>query len=457
MPTLWQSLRGRSSGADEKRYSFNDWANDRLIFQGSSYPLMGASTYGAKAEQVENSFTGYVHGAYKNNGVVFSVVLARMLLFSESRFQWQRISNGRPTDLFGSAELAILEKPWPNGTTGELLARMEQDVSLAGNFFAVREPTRIRRLRPDWVEIVLSAPPDQAVQSDVVAYRYVPGGAASKEVGELFLPEQVCHWSPIPDPIAQYRGMSWITPVVREMLADGAASEHKLNFFKNAAVPGLAVSMKEPSTGPMTPGQFNEFVDAFDRQHQGIRNAYKTLYTGNGADVTVVGADLRQMDFKATQGAGETRICAAGGVPPIIVGLSEGLQASTYSNYGMARRKFGDHWARPQWRSACAALASLVTEPKPRAGQASTPVRLWYDDRDIAFLREDEGDRAAILKEHMLTIESAVRAGFEPDSAKAAVVAGDLLSMTHTGLYSVQLQPPGTVTAPVQPPATKGQ
>jgi hypothetical protein len=132
-------------------------------------------------------------------------------------------------------------------------------------------------------------------------------------------------------------------------------------------------------------------------------------------------------------------VCAAGGVPPIIVGLSEGLKAGTYSNYGMARRKFGDHWARPQWRSACAALSSLVKLP---GGSTSGAVRLWYDDRDIAFLREDEGDRAGILKEHMLTIESAVRAGFEPESAKAAVVAGDLSGMTHTGLYSVQLQPP---------------
>jgi phage portal protein BeeE len=442
VPNLWQTLRGRASSSDEKRYTFSEWMNDQVMFQGGSYPLVGASTYGAKAEVVENSFAGYARGAYQRNGVVFATILSRMLLFTEARFQWQTLKNGRPTDLFGTPELAILETPWPNGTTGELLARMEQDVSLAGNFFAVREPGRIRRLRPDWVQIILSAPPEQAVQSDVVAYRYVPGGVAAGE-GELFLPEQVCHWSPIPDPIAQYRGMSWITPVLRELQADGAATEHKAKFFDNAATPNLAVSMKEP----MTATQFREFVDAMDDAHRGVGNAYKTLYTGNGADVSVVGADMRQLDFKATQGAGETRICAAGGVPPIIVGLSEGLQASTYSNYGMARRKFGDHWARPQWRSACAALSSLV---KPPGNSASGAVRLWYDDRDIAFLREDEGDRAAILKEHMLTIESAVRAGFEPESAKAAVVSGDLSGMTHTGLYSVQLQPPGT-TAPATP------
>jgi hypothetical protein len=300
VPNLWQTLRGRASSSDEKRYTFSEWMNEQLMFQGGSYPLVGASTYGTKAEVAENSFAGYTQAAYKHNGIVFAIVLSRMLLFTEARFQWQRLSNGRPTDLFGSQDLAVLETPWPNGTTGELLARMEQDVSLAGNFFAVREADRIRRLRPDWVQIVLSAPPEVSARSDVVGYRYVPGGVASGE-GEIFLPEQVCHWSPIPDPIAQYRGMSWITPVMREIQADGAATEHKAHFFDNAATPNLAVSMKDP----MTPAQFREFVDAMDDAHRGAHNAYKTLYTGGGADVSVIGADMRQLDFKVTQGAGE--------------------------------------------------------------------------------------------------------------------------------------------------------
>ena len=46
-------------------------------------------------------------------------------------------------------------------------------------------------------------------------------------------------------------------------------------------------------------------------QFRQISNAYETLYLGGGADVKVVGNDFRQMDLKATQGAGETRIAAA--------------------------------------------------------------------------------------------------------------------------------------------------
>ena len=438
MTNLWQALRGRSS-AGEKRYSFSDWANDRLIFQGVSYPLVGATGSSLKSEWPENSFTGFSQQIYKGNGIAFAVILARIMLFAEARFQWQRIANGRPGELFGTPDLAVLETPWPNGTTGELLARMEQDVSLSGNFYAVNEGDRLRRLRPDWVEIVLTAAPAEATRADVAGYHYRPGGAGDPEV---FLPEQMCHWSPVPDPLALYRGMSWLTPVMRELQSDGAATSHKLAFFDNAATPNLAVSMKEP----MTVEQFNAFVDAMEGAHKGYGNAYKTLYTGNGADVTVVGADMRQLDFKATQGAGETRICAAGGVPPIIVGLSEGLKSATYSNYGMARRKFGDHWARPQWRSACAALASIL--PAPAASRTGGTVRLWYDDRDISFLREDERDRADIQGVESRTIRTLLDAGYTAASVVQAVQENDWSLLEHTGLFSVQLQPPGTGQPP---------
>lgn len=437
MANLWQVLTGRraSDQSAVSRYSFSDYANEKLeyfSFGGMQYPLLGFTQMGQKVEEIENNFAGYCQGAYKSNGVIFAVSLARHTLFSEVRFAWQDISGARPGELTSTPELDILRYPWPNGTTGDMLGRAEQDVTNAGNFFLAREGGRLRRLRPDWVSIILTAPPDEAVESDVAGFLYRAGGIASKGETRIYLPEECAHWAPIADPEAMFRGMSWLTPVVREIRADSGATLHKLKFFENAATPNLSVAFKET----VTEDQFKAFVDAMNASHQGVRNAYKTLYVGGGADVNVIGSDLKQLDFKATQGAGETRIAAAGRVPPIIVGLSEGLSAATYSNYSSARRAFGDGWARNQWRSIAAALESIVIPPRGS--------RLWYDDRDIPFLREDQRDAAAILKEQMLAVEAGVRAGFEPDTIVDAVASGDLTKMRHTGLYSVQLQPPGT-------------
>lgn len=428
MAKLWSLLR--SGSTEVSRYDVSQYIEQL----NSPYVIVQPSNYGDPRREVPaNSFDQFVRGAYQANGVIFAVILARLLLFSEARFQWRRVRYGRTGELFGTQELSILEKPWPNGTTGELLTRMEQDVSLAGNFYCVREGAdRLRRLRPDWVEIVLTAPPDEAVQTDVAGYAYYPGGRYSgKADAEYYLPDEMCHWSPIPDPLAQYRGMSWVSPVIREIEADQAATAHKGKFFTNGARPGLVVSMKESVTAK----QFTDFMATMNAAHQGVDNAYKTLYVGGGADVTVAGADLKQLDFRATQGAGETRICAAGGVPPIIVGLSEGLASATYSNYGMARRKFGDHWARPQWRSACAALGNILDVP--------SSAELWFDTDDIAFLREDQKDAASIQQTKASTIRQLLDAGFDPDSVVASVDADDRRLLKHTGLYSVQLQEPG--------------
>lgn len=392
-----------------------------------------------RVEDIENSFTSYIQHAYKASGVVFACMAARQMIFSEARFQWQAMNGGKPGDLFGNPELAILEHPWPNCTTGELLARMIQDVDLAGNFYAVREDGRLRRLRPDWVSIILTAPPADAVQSDVAGYRYSPGGVQQgmerQADDEVFLPGEIVHWSPIPDPEAQYRGMSWLTPVLREIQSDKSATLHKYKFFENGATPQLVVAPKTP----MTVDQFREFIAAADAEHRGVHNAYKTMYVGGGADVTVAGADLRQLDFKATQGAGETRIAAAARMHPVIVGLSEGMQGSSLNagNFSAARRIVADGTMRPLWRSACAALETVLELP------TGGPSRLWFDDRDIAFLREDQKDAAEIQFRKAQTIRTLVDAGFEPKSVVAAVEADDRTLLTHSGLYSVQLQPPG--------------
>lgn len=430
-------MRRQSSGQVE-RYTFEGLLGSLGGF-GMDRPI---TTWGdSKTEAAPNSFVGYSQAAYKANGIVHAVIAARMRLFCEARFQFQALTNGKPGRLFGTPALGLLETPWMNATTRTLLAHIEQDSSLAGNSYTARRTiggrTELRRLRPDWVQIIVGSPNDDPDDIDAypVGYWYHPKGiGSSKPV--LLMPENVAHFAPTPDPEARFRGMSWLTPIIEEIRSDTAATRHKGKFFDNAATPNLSVAIKTP----MTVDEFREAVDAMNESHQGVENAYKTLWTLGGADVQVIGADLKQLDFKATQGAGETRIAAAGGVPPIIVGLSEGLASATYSNYGQARRAFADLWARPQWGDVAGCLQSILTPP------ASS--RLWYDDSGISFLQEDQKDAAEILAADAQTNRTLVEAGYEPASVVAAVAARDMNLLVHTGLVSVQLQTPGVAPTP---------
>lgn len=423
--------------------SFQSWIDSYLRYQGGVYQPSYTTTYaGQKVEPVTDTFIGYVQGAYKANGVIFAVSMARARPFSEITFKYRRKRDpGGGPNLWGNSELDVLDTPWPGGTTQDLLMRAEQDVTAGGTFFVVREdgfgrvPDRLRRLRPDWCEFILTAPPDQAVASDIVGIKYTAGGPWSGGPFQLYVvggpAPDIAYWAPIPDPDAQFRGMSWLTPVIEELQADKAATTHKLKFFENAATPNLSVSLKE-SIGPE---KFKAFVQQMNDASVGVDQAYKTLYTGGGADVRVIGADMRQLDFAITQGHGETRVAAAGGVPPIIVGLSEGLQAATYSNYGQAKRAYGDLFLRSQWHSFCGAIAPIIEVPSDS--------KLWYDPKDVAFLREDQTDIAARQSTEMGTMVAGISAGYEPDSVTAAVIADDWTKLKHTGMVSVQLQPPG--------------
>ena len=405
------------------------------LINGIEYPLTLRQTLIGNEEKPDSGFEGVINQAYAGNGVVFACLDVRLKLFSEARFKFRELRSGRPGALFGSAALEPLERPWPKATTSDLLKRTLQYADLAGNAYAVRRAGMVKLLRPDWVTLVYGSPNDPRVRGwDVEAVLlglvYQPGGPGSGDEPEPYLSEDIAHFAPIPDPLSPFRGMSWLTPIYREILGDRAMIAHKNAFLAHGATPNMVVKLDASIRGDA----FDTWVDKFEANHSGAANAYKTLYLGAGADATVVGADMKTLDFKAIQGAGETRIAAAAGVPPVIVGLSEGLQAATYSNYGQARRRFADGTMRPLWRDVAGSFASLVKVP-----QGS---ELWYDDRDIAFLQEDMKDAAEIQGTEASTIVKLTTAGFKWKTAVEAVTARDWDRLDHTELFSVQLQPP---------------
>jgi hypothetical protein len=453
---LLRTLRGGER--EHPALSFEEYVS-WFTFGGLSYPIAPRSTLQQEREETPETFAAYITQLYYQNGIVFAVMAMRQRVFSQARLQWQRLSSvGSPGDLFGSPELAPLEHPWgPSSTTSDLLGRMIQDADLGGSGFVARLPGgRLAHMRPDWVTVVAGSKssadrnPNWQLDAEVIGYIYWPGGKYSGVEPEMLLPENVCHFAPHPDPLARFTGMSWLTPIVREILGDKAAMQHKLMFFEQGATPNLVVSIGEN----VTPENFMKFTELFEEQQEGVMNAYKTLFFGGGANVEVVGANLRQLDFKTTQGQGETRIAAAGGVPPIIPGFSEGLEAATYSNYGQARRAFADTTMAHLWINACASLEPLVDKPAPSGRNTGSPVRLWYDSRSIPFLQADVEDDAKVQQMHASTINTLITAGFTPDDVIKAVVAGDLRTLigSHSGLVSVQLFKPGEGPAKDTPP-----
>lgn len=456
--------RVNKRGRSEERFAVDDWLSNYLIpaveqfvYNGAAYPYGLNQTYGrSRIEQVAATLPGY-SAALAACPPAFAAQMVRALVISGARFTWRNLpSSSTPRRTFGNQDLAPLESPWPKANTGTLLKIMEWHAGVAGaSFVTTRSRSRLRVLRPDWTYPLYGSEnePDDAetaIDGELIGYVYQNGGLASAHKPITLLPDEVAHWMPNPDPLRPWMGMSWITPAIREIQGDRAATAHKLKFFENGATPNLVVKgIQAPPGEELTQESFKKIVDMLDSQHAGIRNAYRTLYLTAGADASVVGSDLQQIDFKATQGAGETRIAMLSRVHPVILAASEGLSGSSLNagNFGMARRIWADTWVYPTLADACRALADLLRVP----GDAE----LWYDPTDIPILREDAKDMAQISEIEAATIGQLVRDGFVPESAVAAVRGHDMSLLKHTGLVSVQLIPPGTVAANVNKPGTE--
>lgn len=381
-------------------------------------------------ERVLPSYAQYAAEAYLGNSIVWSTILRRVMLFSEAEFKFR---NKRTKQLYGTDALNKLETPWPNGSTGELLARMEQDVSLAGNAYIRDAGDRLERLRPDWVTIVSKVNEDALGREirEVIGYMYEPVGDAAREA-EFYDVDEVAHWSPIPDPLANFRGVSWLTPVLREIDADVRMIGFRDAYFRNAATPNMVIRYPQR----LGRDRVDRVRDMLAARHTGPDNAFRTLLLDEGADLTVVGHNMEGAAFESLQAAGELRIANAAGVPPLVIGLADAIKSARQPGmYGDAMRTLADVTMRPLWRTACVSLSKLVEVP---GGS-----RLWYDTADISALRPAESDAAATMSAQATTLNTLIMAGFTPESATAAVSAQDLSLLEHSGLTSVQLYAPG--------------
>jgi hypothetical protein len=415
--------------------SLDEWTS-WLSFE--NFPLMLNQGLNGKEEEIGSHFSGLVQGGLRSNGIVFACEMARIMLFSEARFAFRRLRSGRPGDLFSTPALRPLADPSKGRTTGDLLTRAMQHADFGGTGFLVRRGDRIRQPRPDWVTMVYGSFDDPAmtpddIDADLLGILYHPGGRSAGVRPVSILEPSVGLFAPVPDPLGMRRGIPWVSAVTRNIMGHNAATTHKLKFFENGATPQMIVSLDASITDPV---KFRQWVEVLEQDHKGVTNAYKTLYLGAGAKGEVVGANLAQLDLKATMGADETIIAAAAQVPPVVAGLSEGLQGSSLNagNFASSMRRFADLFARPNWRNMAGSLANIIDVP--------SDAEMWYYDRDIPALKDDIRDAAEVQSAQSASIRNLIDSGWEAESIKTAVVSGDWTQLRHTGLFSVQLQPP---------------
>jgi hypothetical protein len=237
--------------------------------------------------------------------------------------------------------------------------------------------------------------------------------------------------SPVPDPQADFRGMSWLTPVMRDIQGDEGMARYKIRYLQANATPNLVIKYAQK----LHPATVDSIRERMTARYGGPDNAGKTLILDQGADLVAVGNSLADMDFSNVSQDGIERILAAAGVPPLLVGLESVKGAG--KSYQEVIRRFGDLTLRPLWRSLCSALEPLV--PDLAAGS-----RLWVDTSDIAALQDGEQVRAQVTLIRAQALLALEQAGYDRMSSVKAIEAGDM------GQLEEAAAPPAPPNRPVQ-------
>lgn len=397
---------------------------------------------GSSPDEIADNFTAHIHQIHKRHGVVAAAVATRALLMSQVRF---RLRDEVDNSLTTGPSVRLLNRPGSR-TRSSMNALLEMDVSYGGTAIVVRRRNKLFRINPDETRFVLGSDSDPTWQgntlippfdTEVVAILHEPGMSnRGRERGpvESFGPGDFAVWAPEPDPIYPWRGTSWVTSVVREVLLDGQVTSHMGKFFEKAATPGL-VFMMDPQRSAE---QVQQYADITNANHGGSRNAYKNMFLGGATDVKVVGASIKDLGIDELQGTYENRVAVRSQVPAAILGIKESLGGSAMQsgNYGASRRKMSDVWFTPTAEGFCEAMEAIALPP---AGK-----ELSYDPDAVMFLQEDQKDSAEIKQIQAGTARTLIDGGYDAESIGVYLKTGDASKLVHTGLASVQLQEPGT-------------
>jgi HK97 family phage portal protein len=201
-------------------------------------------------------------------------------------------------------------------------------------------------LRPDRVGPIYGVADDAGADRVLAGWSYLVPGTTTY----VPIPRQDVLLFNIPDPMGEsgglVEGLGALQVLASEIGADNEATKYVGSLLANDARPGTVLEV----AGAVTSQDDADLIKAAYTSQYGGRNRGKVGVVDKGTKVISVGFNLQQLEFPALRRISESRVCAAFGVPAMLVGLLVGLEHSTFSNYAEAREFFAETTCANYWR-----------------------------------------------------------------------------------------------------------
>lgn len=365
----------------------------------TAYGDIGWSTVGGVVKPLPNTNVDYQREA---DDLWLSSIVAAYLGWIVRTFPEAPIclmdtdDTGQSDYVLDDAFIDLLEHPNPSYNGDHLMAGVLTD-------YWCKSDAYIRKVRNNGREVsaLLWVPNDQirvlfGGMSDnlIDHYEYVP-------TQEKLPPSDVIHFRNGASPYTTGRtGLSPLYACLREIVTDNRASNMMAAVMGNMGIVGGILSPKG-STGPM--GE-SAFWDTQERER--VKAGYTAGFTGDRAgnvmvlstegNYTPLGHTPEQMALDVVRQYPETRIGAAFGISPMVVGLKSGLDRSTFSNYEEARQAAYESNIIPTKTMFARVLQNQLYEPD-FAGGRSGAYTVGWDYRAVRVLQDDEDAKATRL------------------------------------------------------------
>lgn len=305
--------------------------------------------------------------------------------------------------------LTLLDNPLPeaNLTRHELIQSVATYLELAGNayiekVFSDKKKSRVVGLWPKIDPRYMWVIPGE--DRLIAGYLYRRYGA-----DKVFSADEIIHFMYF-HPESPYYGLAPTEVLKQSLIADLRAIDWNRMFFEHDATPAGLLS----SDQQLTRDQAALARQMWEEQHRGVSRAHRIHVLGGGWKYQPLAPTHKDMAFMDLRRWTREEILATYGVPPVMVGLREGINRATAQ---VERRDFYENTILPRLGKVEAVLNySLV--PK------GAGIRLFFDISAIQALQEDVERKARVgrlLKDQGYTINE-MRAYHGLSPAKGSMV-----------------------------------
>lgn len=186
------------------------------------------------------------------------------------------------------------------------------------------------------------------------------------------------------DPGWRYFGQPPLRAGARATTLDNGATDFVDSLLRNHAMPSVVVQTETEITKAL-----HERLSAMWQQAFGGRRRGTPAFLQKGMTVHQLGMTLEQLEFPDLRAITETRICAAFGVEPILVGAKIGLEHNAYKDYREARLSFWEEAMLSDMRRYIEPVRSWLLPLFAGVGRRS--VRVEWDYSGVPALKEQQG------------------------------------------------------------------